>query len=155
MGLMPDPSYLILHQGFEHKESTNANFKVLCQLLEILGRSDMEFVNSLVVIITPVVDVNSDMAIVDQVELRMSVTDRVYTRIYSQKTSGTTWFVSDGDSPTNPYWTFYPVCGQDLQSDGILISTALTSWLITETMRCLFMIDVYSVPQSKTPVLKP
>ena len=154
MGLQPDSGQLIYHGMFEHKETSTAGFKELFKPLEVLGRGDMAFVNSLVIIITPMPDPISDMQIVDQLEVQMTTLIRVTTRAQAMKTSGTTWITSDGDSPTNPYWTFYGFTYEDLPLQNITIKTALTSWVALDEMRCDFWADIYSVPHSRLPVFR-
>lgn len=155
MGLQPEPSYLIFHKIFEHKEISGSSYKTLFSLLDELGRRDPEFINSLVIIITPYPDPNSDMVISDLIYCKMTTVIGGLTREQNMTTSGTSWNIFKGNNSTNTYWTFSPFADRTLKPDDIKLATSMVNWLATETHRAVFVVDIYSLPNSRTPRLIP
>ena len=153
MGLQPDPSHLIYHKAIEYK-GMSAGYTNLFSLLSELGRSEMEFINSLVVIVTPAPDISSDFNYTDRIELLMKVLIDLTYHTQVCKINANAWNL-DGDMITNLYWTFYPFANKNLGYDDIQFECATTDWLITETQRVMFIVDVYSLPNARQPRMRP
>ena len=153
MGLQPDPSYLIYHKAIEYK-GLSAGYTRMCSLLSELGRYDKDFINSLVVVVTPLPDTNSDWDYLDKLELMMKVFIDGTNHIQTMKLN-TNAFNFDGDMITNLYWTFYPFVPHQARYDDILFEVATTSWVVTETHRVMFILDVYSLPHARQPKMRP